>query len=348
LLGVIVLGTAGAFGYRAMFGGSLIPSLPPIIKADGTPNKIIPAGNSANSSGQATASTGGDKLVSREEKPVDVPAPAATPRVVSTIPVFPDPNAGMQSSMVPGAPNMATQNMPGAVANGLAGGGAAGGAMSPLGPTAAPVYGGTGAAGAGVAPAGLPPGAAPQGSAMPTQPPVAGTANSKKIHTLAIHTGQQDSADNTDAAAQPQAVAPPRATQTARPVPPKPVPSAPQGGGQGGPMSIVPSQAGGDTTTRTALARPTQAAEPAPSSHGTFVQVTSRRTEAEAQTEYRNLQAKYPSQLGGHTSTVRQVSLGDKGTFYRALVGPFASMEQATQMCSSLKAAGGNCIVQRN
>ena len=45
---------------------------------------------------------------------------------------------------------------------------------------------------------------------------------------------------------------------------------------------------------------------------------------------------------------VRRADLGDKGIYYRALVGPFASMEQAAGMCSNLKAAGGNCIVQKN
>jgi hypothetical protein len=45
---------------------------------------------------------------------------------------------------------------------------------------------------------------------------------------------------------------------------------------------------------------------------------------------------------------IRRADLGDKGTYYRALVGPFASMEEAAGLCSGLKAAGGNCIVQKN
>jgi cell division septation protein DedD len=95
----------------------------------------------------------------------------------------------------------------------------------------------------------------------------------------------------------------------------------------------------------------TQAAgtEPAPSAGGGYaVQVTSQRSEAEAQTAFRALQAKFPSQLGGHEPIVRRADLGEKGVFYRALVGPFASMEQAAGICSSLKTAGGNCIVQKN
>jgi cell division septation protein DedD len=81
---------------------------------------------------------------------------------------------------------------------------------------------------------------------------------------------------------------------------------------------------------------------------GYAVQVSSQRSEAEAQTAFRALQAKFPDQLGGRQPLVRRADLGDKGIFYRALIGPFASMEQAAAMCSSLKAAGGTCIVQRD
>src|SRR5207245_11072863 len=40
VFGLVVVGSAGAFGYRAMFGGSVLPTLPPIIKASSGPNKI--------------------------------------------------------------------------------------------------------------------------------------------------------------------------------------------------------------------------------------------------------------------------------------------------------------------
>ena len=45
---------------------------------------------------------------------------------------------------------------------------------------------------------------------------------------------------------------------------------------------------------------------------------------------------------------VRRADLGSKGIFYRAMVGPFASREEAVQLCSSLKSAGGDCVVQAN
>lgn len=181
-------------------------------------------------------------------------------------------------------------------------------------------------------------------------PTAAAAAGTKKIHTVAIRPDQAGGSDAAQAAAPPPAAttrAAPAAHQTA-------APTAPQGGN--GPLSIVPQP--GDAApapqprTHTALARPTApspAAEAAPAAGGGYaVQVSSQRSEADAQTSFRALQAKYPSQLGGHQPMVRRADLGDKGIYYRALVGPFASQEQATSLCSSLKAAGGSCIVQRN
>jgi len=86
----------------------------------------------------------------------------------------------------------------------------------------------------------------------------------------------------------------------------------------------------------------------APAAGGYAVQVTSQRSEVEAQTEFKALQAKYPGQLGNRQPIIHRADLGDKGTFYRALVGPFASSEAAAAVCSNLKAAGGSCIVQKN
>ena len=92
VLALTVIGTAGAFGYRAMFGGSVLPTLPPIIKAGNGPNKIVPAhGDSqANNSAQPGAANSGsaENLVSREEQPVNIEPAKAAPRVVATIPII--------------------------------------------------------------------------------------------------------------------------------------------------------------------------------------------------------------------------------------------------------------------
>jgi cell division protein FtsN len=117
-------------------------------------------------------------------------------------------------------------------------------------------------------------------------------------------------------------------------------------GGQG---DAAPAPAQAPQRTRVAAAPPAAASTTAHASGGgSFVQVTSRRSEAEAQADFRAMQAKFPDQLGGREPVIRRADLGEKGTYFRALVGPFGSAEEAAQLCGGLKAAGGNCIVQRN
>ena len=54
-----------------------------------------------------------------------------------------------------------------------------------------------------------------------------------------------------------------------------------------------------------------------------------------------------PSQLGGRQPIIHRVDLGAKGIYFRAMVGPFANGNEASELCSSLKAAGGQCLVQK-
>ena len=82
---------------------------------------------------------------------------------------------------------------------------------------------------------------------------------------------------------------------------------------------------------------------------GAFVvQVSAQKTEDEARASYQVLQQKYPSVLSGRDPIIRRAELGQSGTWYRVHVGPFATSEQATAFCNSLKDAGGQCIVQRD
>ena len=52
--------------------------------------------------------------------------------------------------------------------------------------------------------------------------------------------------------------------------------------------------------------------------------------------------------LAGRNPIIRRADLGAKGVFYRTMVGPFASAQEASQFCSSFKAAGGHCVVPGN
>jgi cell division septation protein DedD len=112
------------------------------------------------------------------------------------------------------------------------------------------------------------------------------------------------------------------------------------------PLSLSPNAPAPRPARTAAVAQPA-----APRTHaggGYSVQVSSQRSEAEAQAAFRGLQAKYPKILGGRHASIHKVELGSKGTYYRALVGPFASANEAGELCNGLRAAGGQCLIQRN
>jgi hypothetical protein len=79
---------------------------------------------------------------------------------------------------------------------------------------------------------------------------------------------------------------------------------------------------------------------------GFAVQIASERSQQKAQAAFRRLQTKFPSQLHSNQAIIRRADLG-AGTYYRALAGPFASRDGALKLCKALKAAGGDCIVQK-
>jgi hypothetical protein len=302
-----VIGTAGALGYRAVFGTSGSSKPPPVIKADTAPSKIVPANaNKAPNKliyDRVADHAQDEKLVSREERPIEMKPPAIAPV---------------------------------------------------------------------------------QGSAPPAaQPPVLGSgvlsSEPKKIHTITIHPSPAAVADN-----QPVIARPPRteAVALAKPASPQIASNDPVEFSQGktqapraqetravpvhrtmapaashAPLSLSPNTSDANAavppvrtptrTTSVAAAAPMASTSAAPSGNYA-VQVSSQRSEAEAQASFRSLQAKYPEQLGGRQAMIHRVNLGAKGTYYRAMVGPFASANEASAMCSSLKAAGGQCLVQRN
>jgi hypothetical protein len=301
LLGLILIGAAGAYAYRAMFGGAIMkPSLPPIIKPADGPNKIVPA-PASGASNQAVNPGAPAQLVPREEQPVPVQPPPAPPKVLSQIPVPQAPNAPPPVVTAPPpapAPGVPKMNAPG-------------------------------------------------------QPQAPASGEPKKVHTIAI---PSDQVGNNGTAAPPPAAPAARPPGAAEPATRPSSPPAPRGGANA-PLSLVPGAPApaAEPLPRAHAVRaeppsaaPMATAPAAPAAGGYAVQVTSQRSEAEAQTAFRELQAKYPGQLANHQPMIRRADLGDKGTYYRAMVGPFGSAEAAASLCSSLKAAGGSCIVQKN
>ncbi|UPK40450.1 SPOR domain-containing protein [Bradyrhizobium sp. 186] len=83
ILALAVVGTGAAFAYKT-YMGSPRSGEPPIIKADNTPTKVVPAptDSSAKVPDRMVSGDGSEKIVPREEAPVDVNAKAGGPRVV--------------------------------------------------------------------------------------------------------------------------------------------------------------------------------------------------------------------------------------------------------------------------
>jgi hypothetical protein len=105
-LGLVVLGTAGAFGYRAMFHGGGSDGPPPLIRADNSPTKVIPTPTADASSKSINDRLGsGERMVSREEQPIDLRdarnANGAVVAPVGTGGVVPYPTAPTTTSAAP-------------------------------------------------------------------------------------------------------------------------------------------------------------------------------------------------------------------------------------------------------
>jgi hypothetical protein len=277
VLALAVIGTGGAFAYRT-YVGSPRSGEPPVIKADAGPTKIVPAPSGdgvAKVADRMAPGGGAEKIVPREEAPVDV---NAGPRQV-----FPPLN---QAASAPPA------NVPG------------------------------------------------------VKPAANGTLGGDEPRKIKIVTVKGDPADVAATPAPKPAAAP-------RPVPAPAaaarVPSpANANASANAPLSLSPQGLQPAPDTRTHVAS-TNAVQAAPSGGGNYVvQVSSQRNEADAQASYKALQGKFPSVLGSRAPLIKRADLGDKGVYYRAMVGPFGSSEEAAQLCGSLKTAGGQCVVQKN
>jgi SPOR domain len=327
VVGLLMLGSAGGLAYRAMFGRSMLPSLPPIIKPGDGPIKIVPsheAQNGASGSTDASGQAAGEQVVSRQEQPVELPPANPTPRVVATIPVGPngDSDASGSSQETP-PPEGAAPGVPPA-------GGAA--AASP-----APALGGF-----------------PNSAA--SMPP-----GTKEVHTVTIRPGELGN-DNAAAAAPMPTPAPRHEARPARSHEPamRQRRHVTRETASAGPLSIIPSQereaerepAPTSRARARAVAPIALQSTPArsePSRGGGYaVQVSSQRSDAEARAAFRSLQARFPHQLGGRQVMIRRANLGSRGIYYRAMIGPFASAAEAAGVCSGLKHAGGSCVIQRD
>jgi hypothetical protein len=90
---------------------------------------------------------------------------------------------------------------------------------------------------------------------------------------------------------------------------------------------------------------PTPPSVAAPPQGKYAVQVAAPRSEQEARAVIEQMRAKYPGLLGQQWATISRVSLPN-GVFYRVAIGPLGSVQQAGQLCNSLKAQGAECFIR--
>jgi hypothetical protein len=313
VLGLAATVTGGAFGYRAMSSGASSPDDPPVIRADTTPSKVAPQGADSQQNKLIYDRVGGDKGPGSPERLV--------PREEQPVDV-----------------NAARSSAPRVVSGfGVAPAAPAGGSPFPASPAAQ--------SSAFPAAPGAPAAAAPAaGGTAPGYEP-------KRVSTVRIKPDSPFGSDSTGAAA----AAPARAATAAPPETTGAAPARPAraGGDKGRPApeadvdaEIAEPAPAKPSRTRTASAAPIAPA--AAEAGGYLVQVSAQNTEEDALRSFKTLQTKYPQVLGNREPIISKVDVPNKGTKYRAQFGPFASSDQATQACNSLKAAGGQCFIQRN
>ncbi len=91
------------------------------------------------------------------------------------------------------------------------------------------------------------------------------------------------------------------------------------------------------------------AVEPAaaPPSKAWRVQIAAMRTTEAAELAWNTAVAKYNDLLGELRLNVEEVTLGERGTFYRVQAGPLEGKKQADALCAALKIREQDCLVVR-
>jgi hypothetical protein len=315
------LGAVGTFAYRAVFAGAVLPALPPIINAENAPNENVPNygdDRPSHLSQTSIASAGSsEEFVSRWSADIQEPP--------KTAPISPNQSASPSSALGSGA--VAT--------------------IAPALPA-------------------LPPANAPlalTATSLPPPVPAPSSSTPKKVQTVI---GRSEGSGQTDTSAatakSPEAkpsagAAPPAGNQPLRLAAgaatraPEAKQTAAVALPVGRPLSLAPDahgHAAASPPPRSRMPAGTGTAAEASSGGGYAVAVASERSVADAEAVFRSLQAKFPDQLGGRDPIVHRTDLGPEGIYYRASIGPFASMKAAARVCSSLKAVGESCLVEKN
>lgn len=187
----------------------------------------------------------------------------------------------------------------------------------------------------------------------------------RRVRTIAITPGGGPSGIQVAPPAASQAAPPPSVPGImldnvgARPQPPQQKPAPPPQRvtiGQPPPQAAPPPPQAEEPPPRKVAvpaAKPAPAPAPAPTPKaaastgaGYVAVLSSQKTRMDALKAFADLQQKYGEALSGRVPDVQEANLGEKGIWYRVVVGPPGSREAANGVCSQLRSAGyGHCWV---
>ncbi|WP_350334164.1 SPOR domain-containing protein [Coralliovum pocilloporae] len=356
VLAVLVIGVGGVFAYRSSSVDATTP--PPIIKADTSPVKAVPddpGGKEIPHQNKAIYDrVGGDnpnaeRLVSSEEKPIDLNTSGGERSVTRVISLGGDQNTGTGEAL----PGVASTSDAGI---------RTGSSSERIGPKKVRTVI--------VKPDGTIVGNEPSAPKPISTTTVAAVTPTTPETTLPSPVSQTSQVDGTTAAANEllgrlnddgvveQAEGTPANVPIplARPTPPQPVVTA----SVADTTPVVQTQPVAETqSTVTTPAAPTapvaetttpELTRPATGTglrSGYVVQVSSQRSEDQARNAYSSLQRRYPGLLAVQPVHIQPADLGDRGVYYRAGVGPMSTRAEAIKFCENLKAAGADCLVRR-
>jgi cell division septation protein DedD len=335
VLVLAVVGTAGAFGYRTFFGGANSSSPPPVIRASTEPSKVAPPTQPVDqSASKFSYDRFGDRgqneqVVVREERPVDNRDLGRTSVPRTTLPgASAQAPAGVSSlNSTNAVPPSAFPNPPSALGE-------------PRRVRTVPIRPEQSDTGAVSPPSARQ--ATPPVQVAPVFPPPPAVRQPSTVTDVSTNSrAEAASSAGSARTATPRANAR-VAARTDEPVGNAPLSLSPEVNNSP-PAPTAPREAPSQPR-----AAPTRIAAASAATGGFLVQVSSQRSEADAENSYRSIQAKYSSVLNGQRHVIKRADLGSKGVYYRAMVGPFGRREQAVQLCVNLKAAGGDCVVQAN
>lgn len=332
IVGVAVVGVAGAMVMRSPAGAKLAAGSPPLIKADPAPSKVAPenpGGIEAPNQDRQIYAKGtsedlkGVKIVGGEEQPVDVAQ--ATRKDVSQPPAAASaPAAQQQTASTSTSPSVDPAALPRpavAVVPGL-------GETRKV-KTVSVRPDGT------IIDAPAAPAAAPEPPPAPAPP----ARVASLIPTMEMPAAVAAPAP---AAAKPK---PASTTATTSTTPAKPKPDAPASAGTS-PVAAATPKPPKPTQIASAPADDGSAIPAPAGSGGWAAQLAAPISEQEARETSSRLEKRFAEELGGLKPVIRKADVNGR-TVYRVRVTGLAK-DDATALCSKLQSAGGQCFVAKN